>query len=117
MKVNIQNTTPDKMSTEELHQLTNSLQKVLGQNDESSDFFNTLVRLLALPEEQFALLSPGIIQSYQQSLNNPTDRMSLIYILNSIGGKAEDLTEAMNELNKLIDDTDLSLIKRESVIQ
>lgn len=115
MNVNIENTEEKKITTEEIHNLTESLRGIVNEdeNSEQAEMMKTLSQLLALPDEQFAILAPGVMQSYQQSLNNPNDKMALVYMLNAMGGKAEDLTTAMEEINKSIDDIKLSRVKRD----
>ena len=53
------------------------------------------------------------MQSYQQSLNNPNDKIALVQALNATGGKAEDVTEAFLTLSDEVDKTSLSKPKRD----
>lgn len=87
----------------------------LVENSESEDLGNmaTFMQLLELPEEQFALLAPGVLQSFQQTVNNPNDRLGLVATLNAAGVSAEELNEAFAELVNSADDLNISVQKRD----
>ncbi len=99
----------EKISTEKINELVESLESVVNQDDS----VKALVELLAMPDEEFELLAPGVLQSYQQQLNNPNDRILLAQSLNATGQKSEDLIEVFNELSKAIDLTDFTKVKRD----
>ena len=96
----------------QLHELTATMKNVVGDDTEASDLMDSVIRLLSVPEDQFEILAPGIMQSYQQSLNNPNDKIALVQALNATGGKAEDVTEAFLTLSDEVDKTNLSKPKR-----
>lgn len=85
---------------------------VLGEEDVSlADIFNTL---LSMEDEDFALISPGIIQSYVQTLNIPNQKLALVQALNATGTKSEDIVETFHVLSENIDDiAELSQIKKD----
>lgn len=116
MKVKVDSQEP-KVTTDQIHELVKNLQGIIATDEESTmqqeDLVETLSRLLALPDDQFTILSPGIIQSYQQSVNNPNDKLALAHALNAMGGTAEDLTTAFDQLTLAIDKTQLSTVKRD----
>lgn len=116
MKVKVDSQEP-KVTTDQIHELVKNLQGIVATDEESTaqqeDLVETLSRLLALPDDQFTILSPGIIQSYQQSVNNPNDKLALAHALNAMGGTAEDLTAAFDQLTIAIDKTQLSTVKRD----
>ena len=97
----------------QLHELTTTMKNVVGDDTKASDLMDSIIRLLSVPEDQFEILAPGIMQSYQQSLNNPNDKIALVQALNATGGKAEDLTEAFLTLSDEVDKTSLSKPKRD----
>lgn len=103
----------ENISKDQLHELTNSLQQIVGENTESDDFVQTLVNLLSLPEDQFEILAPGIMQSFQQTINNPNDKITLVQSLNASGNKAEDLTSALMEVADGLEESTLSRQKRD----
>ena len=59
----------ETITKEDIEGLKNALGDVLGEN---ADFnmMDSISAMLVMPEEQFRLLAPGILQSYKQSLNN-----------------------------------------------
>lgn len=101
------------ISKQELDQLTNAMKEVVGNDEQSSDLMDSLMRLLALPDEQFEVLAPGVMQSYQQTLNNPNDKIALVQALNATGNKADDLTDAFMTLIEEIDKMSLTRVKRD----
>jgi dUTP pyrophosphatase len=116
MKVKVDQQKP-KVTTDQIHELVKNLQGIIASDEESTiqqeDLVETLSRLLALSDDQFTILAPGIIQSYQQSVNNPNDKLALAHALNAMGGTAEDLTAAFDQLTIAIDKTQLSTVKRD----
>lgn len=97
----------------QLHELTTTMKNVVGDDTKANDLMDSIIRLLSVPEDQFEILAPGIMQSYQQSLNNPNDKIALVQALNATGGKAEDVTEAFLTLSDEVDKTSLSKSKRD----
>ena len=97
----------------QLHELTTTMKNVVGDDTKANDLMDSVIRLLSVPEDQFEILAPGIMQSYQQSLNNPNDKIALVQALNATGGKAEDVTEAFLTLSDEVDKINLSKPKRD----
>lgn len=97
----------------QLHELTTTMKNIVGDNTEANDLMDSIIRLLSVPEDQFEILAPGIMQSYQQSLNNPNDKIALVQALNATGTKAEDVTEAFLALSDEVDKISLSKPKRD----
>ena len=97
----------------QLHELTATMKNIVGNNTEANDLMDSVIRLLSVPEDQFEILAPGIMQSYQQSLNNPNDKIALVQALNATGTKAEDVTEAFLALSDEVDKISLSKPKRD----
>ena len=65
--------------------------------------FEELGALLALPDEQFVLISPFFLDEMQKSMNNIDDKLLLIQAMNLNGTKLEDLQEAYVKLIENID--------------
>lgn len=103
------------VTQEELDELLEALGQVTTEEggEEVNDLLNSLITLLALPDDQFALIAPGVMQSYQQILNNPNDKIALIQSLNATGAKAEDLLAVLPDINNAIDELTLPVIKRD----
>lgn len=102
---------PD-FTEKDVKDLMETLKEVLGE-DTDMDIVDSIIRLLALPDEQFSVLAPGVLQSFQQSLNNPNDKIALVQSLNASGAKAEDLITIYADLMEEVDKTSLPRIKRD----
>lgn len=86
-----------KQAKEDLEALTKQLEEGLG-----SDFLQTFGALLDLPDEQFVMIAPGIMESFKMSVNNPNDKIALTQAFNAAGYKAEDLTSSLFDVTKAI---------------
>lgn len=106
-----------KITQDELQKALKSLEETAELKEGSGDLMEGLFRLLALPEDQFVLVAPGVMQSYQQSLNNPSDKIGLVQSFNALGLKADDVEEAFVTLEKEIDKMSLSVAKRDFLKQ
>lgn len=102
----------EKVTKEQLDQLTASMGEVVGEEGEGKELMDSIATLLALPDEQFEILAPGILQSYSQTFNNPNDKLALVQTLNATGYKAEDVNAAFNELVEAVDKMELPVAKR-----
>ena len=103
-----------EIDKEELTRLKETLGEIpMVQDDENQDVFGSILQLLELPEEDFEVLAPGVLQGFQQSVNNPGDRLALVQSINSLGYRSEDLTEAFMAVTEEIEKLDLSAIKRD----
>ena len=65
--------------------------------------FEELGALLALPDEQFALIAPFFLDEMQKSMNNIDDKLLLVQAMNLNGTKLEELREAYAKLIENID--------------
>ena len=82
--------------------------------------FEELGALLALPDEQFALIAPFFLEEMQKSMNNIDDKLLLVQAMNLNGTKLEELREAYTKLIESIDTqfaTVLSAPKRDFLKQ
>ena len=93
------------------------LKSMLGNNDESNELAEMLVQALAAPEDTFAVVAPGIMQSFQQVINNPNDKIALAQALNATGYKVEDLSNDVAFFMEEVDKSDLSEQKRDFIKQ
>lgn len=100
------------ISSKDLDKLTGIMKDISGDG-KVNDIMESLVKLLALPEEQFQVLAPGIMQSFQQVINNPNDKIGLVQILNATGYRADDMLKVFDDLKDEIDKTDLPVIKKD----
>ena len=97
----------------ELDELVNSLEGALGTTEEHRDELELLVTLLAMPDDKFLFMAPGVLQSYQQIINNPNDKIALIQSLNASGLKAEDLTASFMNIEEEVEKLEISTIKKD----
>jgi len=100
------------ITKEQIENLKASLQGIV-ESEENGEMLDSIISLLSLPEDQFMILAPGIMQSFQQSLNNPNDKIALVQAINAHGMKAEDITGLFEEIEASIDDAALSVQKRD----
>lgn len=101
-----------ELTQENVKELKNSLEEIVNL-EENKDVFDSIIGLLAMPDEQFMVLAPGVMQSYQQSLNNANDKILLVQGLNAAGMKAEDIIAAFDDLEAQIDAMTLSIAKKD----
>lgn len=94
-----------------------SLKDLADLDEQQEDIIAALIQLLSLPDEHFAILAPSILQSYQQALNNPDDKLALVQSLNANGIKAEDLKESFQAIIDETEKSNLSAIKRDFLIE
>ncbi len=87
---------PETISQDQVKDVLNSLTDLLGEEDAGPEVepFRQLVTLLSMDEDNFKLVAPGVLQSFQQTLNNPNDKIALVQSLNASGAKAEDLIDS-----------------------
>lgn len=87
---------PETVSQDQVKDVLNSLTDLLDEEDAGPEVepFRQLVTLLSMDEDNFKLVAPGVLQSFQQTLNNPNDKIALVQSLNASGAKAEDLIDS-----------------------
>lgn len=103
-----------KITTEELHNLVGDLDTILGGEDNSENFLREFGALFSLPDEEFEILAPGLIQSTQQTLNNPNNKLLLTQAFNAEGVHAEDLEESYNAILEAVEtETNFSQVKKD----
>lgn len=102
------------VTAEEVRQIKEDLANIELVADESgNDVFNSMIQLLDTPDDEFVLLAPGIMQAFEQSLNNPNDKIALTQSLNALGYRGEDLTENFLQIVEEIDKMDYSVPKKD----
>ena len=103
----------EKITKSDLEQVLNLFNDIMGTEEDKS-FGDALTSLFNMDDEKFALISPGILQSFQQSVNNPNDKLSLVQTLNANGATAEDLVASFNTITGAIESIEeISQIKRD----
>ncbi len=80
---------------------------------EKSDMLDSILYLLATPEEEFTILAPGILEAFKRSVNNPNDKLALVQATNAAGLTSDDLTGSFLQLVEEIEKTNLSIQKKD----
>ena len=96
-----------ELTQKDLKEVTSSLEEIIAQDEKTKDIFDMIIKLLALPDEQFSILAPGVLESYKLTLNNPNDKIALVQSMNAEGLKAEDLTSSFVQV---VDEIDIIVI-------
>ena len=106
--------TPEKASVTplQIHEASETLGQLLGATSDAESV-DAIASVLSMDEDQFALIAPGIIQSFQQSVNNPNDKIAFVQAINANGMKAEDLTGSFDGVCEEIEKMDISVQKRD----
>ena len=84
---------------------------------ESADMTRSLMALLSMPDDQFDMMAPGVLEAYARSVNNPNDRIMLVQALNATGYSADDLTDSIVEITETIDKLELPVAKKDFLKQ
>lgn len=101
------------ISHSELKDLKEVLEGLVGPESEGS-MLHSLSVMLEMNEEDFTILAPGVLQSFQQSVNNPNDKIILVQALNASGLRAEDAAAAFDGIVAEMDNmTTISVQKRD----
>ena len=72
--------------------------------------FDELGAMLALPEEQFAILAPIFLDNLERGLRNVNDQMIMVQSMNVLGMKAENVREQYEAIYQEIDNQMGSLL-------
>ena len=91
--------TQEKVTKEDIHQLSS----LMGELSGKEDTLEAIGGLLNLPEDKFALLAPGILDSYLRGLNNANTRLLLAQAINANGATVEDMVQNFAQLGQKID--------------
>ena len=102
----------ENLTKEDIHSISESLAEVISGED-NIDMAEALIRLLAMDDDQFDVLAPGVMQAYQQSINNPNDKLMMVQSLNANGSSAEDLIAFFEDFQKQVEGLPLSVKKRD----
>lgn len=78
--------------------------KALQEVSPETGGFDELGVLLALPEEEFAIISPIFLGELERGMRNINDQMIMVQSMNMLGMKAENVREQYEAIYKEIDD-------------
>lgn len=114
---------PEKENTEvtlqDVKDISTTLEQALEESGEgeSADMTRSLMALLSMPDDQFDMMAPGVLEAYVRSVNNPNDRIMLVQALNATGYSADDLTDSIVEITETIDKLELPVAKKDFLKQ
>ena len=114
---------PEKENTEvtlqDVKDISATLEQALENSGEgeSADMTRSLMALLSMPDDQFDMMAPGVLEAYARSVNNPNDRIMLVQALNATGYSADDLTDSIVEITETIDKLELPVAKKDFLKQ
>lgn len=90
----------------EKRSLLESTLRELGEIKGEEKGFEGVALLLAMPEENFALLAPVFLAELEQSMRNTNDQLAVAQALNASGIRLEDITA---EYQRLCDEIDVQM--------
>lgn len=86
-------------------------------DDKELDALDPIMTLLALPDEQFEVLAPGVLESFALTMNNANNKLSLVQSLNAYNIHAEELNAVYAALDEELDNSTFPVVKREFLQQ
>ena len=115
----------ENTSTEEVKEINpiadafNALAEALDLQGAAEDGTALFGAILAMPEEQFEIIAPTVLENMQRSMNDPNARIALVASLSNTGYKGDELTGMFGEICEEIDKqmTEISQQKRDWIKQ
>lgn len=97
----------------------NALAEALNLETAAQDGTALFGALLSMPEDQFEMVAPHVLDNMQRSMNDPNSRIALVASLANIGYKGDELTSIFIDICNEIDAqmTDISQQKRDWIKQ
>lgn len=107
------------ISLEEVKELSKVLDSTFPSEDNSneSDMSTLMINLLNMPDEQFDLIAPGVLEGFERSVNNPNNRIAFAQAMNSLGYTADDMVESIDEITKSIDAVDVIPVMKKDFLK
>lgn len=97
----------------QLNEVQAAIDQLTANDPKAKNMMDQVIKLLGLPDKHFAILAPGVLQNFQQSLNNPDDKIAIVQSFNAAGVRAEDVTANFYKMEKEIEASKLPKIKRD----
>lgn len=115
----------ENTSTEEVKEINpiedafNALAEAIDLEGAATDGTALFGAILAMPEDQFEIIAPTILDNMQRSMNDPNSRIALVAALGNTGYKGDELTGMFGEICEEIDKqmTEISQQKRDWIKQ
>lgn len=76
--------------------------------NELEEFYAGLTSLLELPDDQFEVLAPGILEMFQKSVNNTADKLSIVTFMRLQGYEIDDLEGVSEQISETLEGLSLS---------
>ncbi len=107
------------ISLEEVKELSKVLDSTFPteENSNESDMSTLMINLLNMPDEQFDLIAPGVLEGFERSVNNPNNRIAFAQAMNSLGYTADDMVESIDEITKSIDAVDVIPVMKKDFLK
>lgn len=108
-----------EVTLQDVKDISATLEQALEESGEgeSANMTRSLMALLSMPDDQFDMMAPGVLEAYTRSVNNPNDRIMLVQALNATGYSADDLTDSIVEITETIDKLELPVAKKDFLKQ
>ena len=81
------------------------LTQAIDQGLEEGDEFAALVYLLSLPDDQFTILAPPLLNDYERLMSLPNNKIGLAQTLNASGQTVEDYQATFDKVIEAIDES------------
>ena len=96
----------------------NEMLQRLNEATAEDDDFASLVYLLSMPDEQFAILAPYFLEEYERSMNTTNNKLVLAQALNASGQTVEDYQSTFSDVIAKVEDSEvLSQLKKDFLKQ
>jgi dUTP pyrophosphatase len=92
----------EEQATERKNVVVKSIEELANLNPAFGGF-DGIGLLLALPEDQFALLAPTFLHEVEKSINNSNDQFAMAQAMNTAGYRIEDLKTTFDTICSEID--------------
>lgn len=83
----------EKITKEKVEEIASALES-LAINEDTAEMLDAIFKL---PDDQFELIAPGLLESFAMSINNANARVALVQSINKDGYTSEDINEAFDE--------------------
>lgn len=101
----------EKLTPEEIEKLAEEWAK------DPDSITAMLGSMLSMPDEEFRTLAPVVLQSIQQTINEPTEKIKLVQGLNAASLKSEDLIDILDQMSDELETLEISNEKKEFVAE
>lgn len=85
-----------------LEEIFESLDNLTDEGTENG--LKLFAAMLETPEEQFSIIAPALLESFEQTFNMPDAQLAFVQMMNMNGIKIEDLQDSMDEIVNAVDE-------------